>query len=210
MAGADDQIFVGPSGYTADGQSTPLRGTRDSMQAIVTGHADCFEAVLNGNCYEASNQAAQAVSVALATTYTGIMLSNPLLSNTVAILWFAGYALSVAPAAIASLHLIGGWSGGTNVTHTAAITAENCLMGSTKTPVMKVDSQATIPTPTYKWSLEHGFTAAALPSHAMPPFEAKGMFVLMPGAFIGIGALTAVTGFGSLMWEEVPLSALRV
>lgn len=204
MSNITDQLNIGPYGFSADGNSQPLRGTRDGGQVTQLLHGDYTEMVLRGNAYVANNQAAQAVSVALATTYTGLCLSNPLNSGKDLIVNMVSFALSVAPAAIASLHLIGGFSATANVTHTAAITPENCLIGSSNASAAKVDSQATIPTPTYKWALEHGFTAAALPNHALPTFECKGMFVLQPGAFIAIGALTAVTGFGSMMWEEIP------
>lgn len=195
--------FVGPI-RGVDGAELRDRSNRDAAKIIAKLNADYQEAVQRGDVYTASNQAAQAVSVALATTYTGLMLSNPLGSGKDLVLMMANWALSVAPAAIASLHLIGGYSATVNVTHTAAVTPENALIGSGNSPLGKVDSQATIPTPTYKWSLSHGFTAAALPGGPIPTFEAKGLFVLKPGGFLGFGALTAVTGFGSLAWMEVP------
>jgi hypothetical protein len=44
-----------------------------------------------------------------------------------------------------------------------------------------------------------GFQTAA-------PYDFGGVFGLLPGAFIGIYALTAVTGFGFVCWEEVDLA----
>jgi hypothetical protein len=114
----------------------------------------------------------------------------------------------VAPAAIASLHLIGGFSFTANVTHTTPLAApgiQNALLGAQQSPSAKVDSAAIIPTPGYILPLEHGFTAAALPNHAMPWVDLGGIVVVGPGGFVALGALTAVTGFAGLVWEEIPI-----
>jgi hypothetical protein len=165
-------------------------------------YGDLFEAGQRKEFFVASNQAAQAVSVALATTYTGICLSNDAGATKKLVLKRAAFALTVAPAAIASLHLIGG-SGA--VTHTTPLTPESTVIGSGASAVGKADSAATIPTPRYLFSLANGFTAAALPGFTMADFEFKGEWVIPPGGFIAIGALTAVTGFGSFVWAEAPL-----
>lgn len=98
------------------------------------------------------------------------------------------------------MHRIGGYSATTNVTHTAAVTPTNNKMGG-PVGVAKVDSQATIPTPTYLQALSHGFTAAALPV----VMDEAGIWKIPLSGFIGIGALTAVTGFGFLCWMEEPI-----
>lgn len=155
--------------------------------------------------FRAGNQGAQAVSVALATAYTGLCLSNPLSGTRRLHLRGVGVALTVAPAAIASLHLIGGHSAVAEVTHTAALTPESTRLGSAEVPQGKVDSQATIPTPKFLWSMVSGFTAGALPSMSPHVVDIDGMFTLEPGGFIAIGALTAVTGIFSFAWEEEDL-----
>jgi hypothetical protein len=196
--------IVGPQGLSDGSQAAPRLGNGGEM-IVQNLHGRYFEQVKRGNVFGASNQAAQAVSVALTTTYTGLCLSNPIGSGKNLVLLSAGYALSVAPAAIASIHLIGGSSPGTNVVHTAAVTPFNMLLGNANSPAAKVDSQATIPTPVYLMSLMGGFTAAALPDSPNALFDLAGQFVIGPGGFIAIGALTAVTGFGSFVWEEVPV-----
>jgi hypothetical protein len=194
---------VGPQ-TLADGSLVVPRLSREGAMVVQNLHGRYYEQVMRGNVFGASNQAAQAVSVALTTTYTGLCLSNPNGSGKNLVLLSAGYALSVAPVAIASIHLIGGNSS-TDVTHTAAVTPRNCLLGNTSAPSAKVDSQATIPTPVYLASLMGGFTAGALPDSPNALFDIAGQFVIGPGGFIAIGALTAVTGFGSFVWEEVAI-----
>lgn len=193
---------VGPQQLSDGIQSAPRLGRHGEL-IVGNLHGQYYEQVLRGNVFMASNQAAQAVSVALATTYTGLCLSNPLNSGKNLVLLHVGFALSVAPAAIASLHLLRGSSPSTDVTHTAAITPRNALVGNTNSAAAKVDSQATIPTPEYGLSLMGGFTAGALPSSPVVACDLGGLVVIAPGGFVAIGALTAVTGFGSFVWEEV-------
>lgn len=190
-----------------NGAQLPFRQGNSGEVITQTLHGRYYEQVLRGNVFGASNQAAQAVSVALATTYTGLCLSNPLGNNKNLVLLSVGYALSVAPAGIASIHLIGSNSASSsapaNVTHTAAVSPVPMLLGGGANSTAKVDSQATIPTPIYLMSLMGGFTAGALPSSPNALFDIGGQIVIAPGGFVAIGALTAVTGFGSFVWEEV-------
>ncbi len=191
-----------------NGAQTPVKNLNVSRQgdlAVAIAGADYQEMALRGLIYSASNQAAQAVSVALATTYTGICLSNPLNSKYNLVLLGCNYALTVAPAGIASLHLIGGFSSTANVTHTASITPTSNILGLPLDNVAKVDSQATIPTPTYLYSLGSGFTAGALYGTTPSWIDLKGQIIIPAGGFVCIGALTAVTGIGSFSWAEIPV-----
>lgn len=191
---------VGPQ-QAASGAQVPIRLGASAEVVVQELHGRYYEQTVRGNVFGASNQAAQAVSVALATTYTGLCLSNPNGSGKNLVLLSAGYALSVAPVAIASIHLIGG-SSATDVAHTAAVVPRCYLLGNTSTPSAKVDSQATVPTPVYLMSLMGGFTAGALPSSPNVLVDIAGQIVIAPGGFVALGALTAVTGFGSFVWEE--------
>jgi hypothetical protein len=120
----------------------------------------------------------------------------------------AGFALTVAPAAIASLHLIGGFNAAANVTHTTPLASpgiQNAALGRAEQSSAKCDSAATVANPGYLMSLSHGFTAAALPNSMVPLVDVAGQIVLYPGAWVAIGALTAVTGFASFAWQEIPI-----
>lgn len=193
----------------ADGNKSILRSDRTGAQVVTDGHGRYTEAVLRGNVFLAHNVAAQAVSVALATTYTGLMLSNPHGSGKVLALLAAQFAISVAEVAVASQHLIGGWSA-TPVAHTTPLAApgiQNALLNGNSNSVAKVDSAATIPTPGYLLPLRSGFTAGALGGPGMGQIaDLGGLIIVPPGGFIGIGALTAITGFGALVWEELDIA----
>lgn len=201
---------------SAQGRVGPVSGADGAFQtqrldktgALVTAdaHGRYAEAVRRGRVFIAANTAAQAVSVALTTTYTGLCLSNPLGNTANAEILGIAFAESVAPAAIASLHLIGGYSAAADVTHTTPLTTpgiRNCLIGSSAASSMKADSAATITNPTYLIPLAGGFTAAALPSSGGTWVDLGGLFVLGPGAWVALGALTAVTGFAAIVFEEL-------
>jgi len=73
------------------------------------------------------------------------------------------FGLSVAPAAIATIGLLGCWAATGAVTaQTAKLTPQNGIIGNTAAGQGIALSQATIVTPTWIEQLYDGFTAAAL------------------------------------------------
>ena len=169
-------------------------------------HGRYYEQSYRQNVFWAANQAATATSVALATTYTGICISNPAGNNKNLVLLKASYALTVAPAAIASLGLITGYAQTGVTVHTTALTPASTLIGTGPLPTAKADAACTlVGTPVWTMPMMGGFTAAALPSTGPAILDFEGSIIIPPGGYAAIGALTAVTGFGGFMWEEVPL-----
>lgn len=198
---------IGPT-YGGSGTASPFRGDVTGAQIVSDAHGRYAEASRRSTLFVAHNVAALAVSVALATVYTGLCISNPLGSKYNLELIGAAFALTVAPAAIASLHIIGGYSPSTDVVHTTPLAAPGIQvmpLGSKSKAIANADSSATIPTPGYLLPLKGGFTAAALPSPPIEWIDVGGLITIGPGGFVCIGALTAVTGFGAFAWEEVPL-----
>lgn len=203
---ANTDLVIGPL-PAADGQQSgaALRASRTRASVVTDAHPRYYEAAARGVSFSAANQAAQAVSVALATSYTGLLLYNPLGSGKLLLPTKVKYALSVAPAAIATIGLLGGYSATGGVTaQTTKLTVQSNLIGNVGTGAGIVLSAATIVTPTWIFQLEDGFTAAALPNPTLLT-DLEGLFAVAPGGFLGIGALTAVTGLGSIAWEEVAI-----
>lgn len=198
---------VGPvTGST--GAALPFTANIVGAQRVGDACGRYMNAALEGRLFSASNTAAQAVSVALATTYTGLCISNPAGTNKNLVMLAAQYALTVAPAAIASLHLIAGYSSAGVVTHTAALAApgiQSGLINGQSNSVAKADTQSTIVNPYYLLPVGSGFTAAALYATTPAWIDLGGCFIIPPGGWIAWGALTAVTGFGGFLWEEVPI-----
>lgn len=200
---ADLSVAAGAVGLQSgapSGSNYPFaQGSHGAMVSQPLGKY--YDAVVAGRVFYASNTAAQAISVALSTTYTGICLANPASSGKNISLLRVGAALSVAPAAIAGFYLIGNYSE-TAVTHTTPLTPASALIGGGFSPVGKVDREATIPTPLYLQSLFSGFTAGALPGGTVAIADIDGGIVLKPGAFVALGSLTAATGIFSFLWAE--------
>jgi hypothetical protein len=168
------------------------------------------------NVFSASNVAAQAVSVALTTVYTGLVISNPIGSGKVLEFLSGQYAISVGEAAVATQHLIAGGSSTGIITHTTALAApgiQRALIGqgagvatSSVGSVANADSAATVVNPYYHSSTRGGFTAGALGGPGMGiMLNLEGLVYVGPGGWVAWGALTAITGFGSFIWRELDL-----
>jgi hypothetical protein len=199
------QGMVAPQ-TAADGSNPTFRADRSGAQVITPAKGKYHEACFRQGVFWAANQAAQAITVALATTYTGLCISNPLGNTKNIIPIKVGLALSVAPAAIAPIGLITGYSATANVTHTSALTPASALIGTGTGPTAKADSQATITgSPAWTLMLWSGFTAAALPSASPSLIDLDGTLIIPPGGYVAIGALTAVTGIWSMTWLEEPI-----
>jgi hypothetical protein len=159
----------------------------------------------SGKIFSAANQAAQAVTVALATSYTGLGIYNPPGSVVNLVPLKVKFALSVAPAGIATIGLLGCYAATGAVTaQTSKLTVQSSIIGSPAIGTGIALSQATITTPTWIDQLVDGFTAAALPAPSPSVFP-DGILAVAPGGFLGVGALTAVTGLGAIFWAELPV-----
>jgi hypothetical protein len=162
---------------------------------------------VDSKVYTACNTAAQAVSVALATTYTGLCLSNPVGNQNNLVLLAASYALAATPVAAAPVFLLSGYHATTNVTHTTPSTGVvNSFLGAgTVSPTAKVDSAATLPAaPKYLFPLFGSLSSGDVPTTPEAAFvRCDGLWIIPPGAYVAFGALTAVSGFGAFVWQEV-------
>jgi hypothetical protein len=156
-----------------------------------------------GNVFYAASQAATTWSVALATTHTGLVLSNPVNSGKNLVILKAGFALSVAPAAISHIGLFAGFSSAGITVHTTPLAIQNCLIGGAASSVNADGAATLVGTATWITPIMGGFTAAALPSTSPSWIDVDGAIVVKPGGYFGIGALTASVGFGSILWAEI-------
>ena len=196
---------VGPSAVNAqDGANVDVRQGHTGELVIQQLHGRYFETMARGAVYSAANQAAQAVSVALATTYTGLMVYNPIGSGVMLVLNKVKAALAAAPVAVAPIGLISGVQTAAP-TGLTALTVRSNQVGNASAGKGVAYSAATIATPVWHQMLEGGFTAGALPPAAMLS-DLEGMIGIIPGGFVAIGAVTAISIFGSVAWEEVPFN----
>ena len=200
---------VGPLATTvslAPGTTPALRQGNLGDLILSELHGRYYETNYRRALFTAATQAATATTVALATTYTGLCISNPVGSSVNLVLNKVGIALSVAPVAIAPIGIMVGYNSGTNVTHTTPGTPRSLFFGSGSTGTALVDTSSTLPTaPVLVHPLMTGFTPAALPSSGPALIDLEGAIILPPGAYAAIYSLTTVTGLFSFQWEEVPV-----
>lgn len=189
-------------GKTKAGVSLPV--LVDPIGKVITVD-DFSQAVLEGNCYYGANQTGCVWTVELATTYTGLCVSNPIGSGKNMLLWYAGYSEIVAPTGIADAWIALGYHASTNVVAGAAGTARNLKAGGAAGKG-QVWTGATLPVaPTYAFPVINGHTSGALSTAGVPGLV-RIHGALPPGGFAIIANFTigaAVGAKGAILWQEV-------
>jgi hypothetical protein len=171
-------------------------------QIVSEIHAD-LGAAAAGNLFNACSQAATTTTIALDVTYTGLCLSNPQLSRKVLEVMGVGIALSVAPAARATICLAGGYALLGVVTHTTPLAVQGAQLDPSGA-VGLADAACTLPgAPRDIMPLMGAFTAAALYPHG-GYHRVEGGLVIPPGGYVFIETLTVVVGFFGIIWAEWP------
>ena len=213
-----DNTFIGTvnvgTANSASGMSGvpvgPVMGPQQD-QLVSQLHGEYFEQCRRGNFFFASI-VGQVTTVGLATTYTGLCLSNPVGSGKLVIVDEVSYAFLVAFAAASAVGIMVGYAAATDVTHTTPVTVrQSRIGGSMNSPaaVGKVDSAATLSaTPVIHTLFDAGLTGAITTTPKAGPnvYEAKGGIVLEPGAFAAIYTSTAsgAASMGaSFKWHEI-------
>jgi hypothetical protein len=196
---------VGPQTPGGDGTYYPLRLSKTGELVISGAHGKYAEAGRRGKLFGAANQAATTTTVGLATTYTGLVISNPAGSGVNLEILQVGVGLAAAPAAPSTIGLLAGWLAAGITAHTTPLTPFNEKF-DLAAGLAKADAAATlVGTPTLVEVLMGGFTAATLPSVGPALIDVAGGIIVPPGGYCGIYTSTVASIFGSFTWEEVPL-----
>jgi hypothetical protein len=194
----------------ANGTSAPIRLNTEGAVVVSQAHGKYYEAVKAGRVYVAANQAAVAVTAAMATTYTGLVLFNPSASGKDFVMLGCGYTTGIAvPTATAIGLMTGTVITAATMDAAAAITPRNRLVGSTSISSAIVDNACTLNgTPVLEQVFSHAWTeattAGSVGSNNWQDLD--GSMIVQPGsyvAFYSYAANTAAFVF-SFMWEEVP------
>lgn len=180
---------------------------RQGEQLFSEVHGRYYTQALNRNVFFCASQAVATTTVGLATTYTGLVLSNPISSpvNLAVLMASMNQSViqSVQPEAFG---LATGFNKSTNVTHTTPATVQSSLVGSSATGYGLVDTAATLPTaPVYAAFVQN--TASATVNGPGAVVDLGGAIILTPGAYIAwvTPAQASVAGMWfSFVWEEVP------
>jgi len=170
-------------------------------------------AAVAGSTFRCANQSSATISAALATTYTGLCLSNPAGSTVNLSVKRVGGIITSAPGGMLGLGLIVGWLAAGITVHTTPLNTSivNSYIGASSTdtpPVASPASQANVDaactlvgTPT--WS--DWFAAnVATTNNVTFLTDLDDSVLIPPGGYVAIGATSSNAGFfGSFMWEEL-------
>lgn len=183
----------------ASGAVGHLRG--DQVGALITSKG-LAEAALEGRLFSVCNQAAVAVTAALATTWTGLGLCNPTGSGKLFVVHEFGWAQTVVNPAEGAIGLMTGPDTG----FAAALTPK-CARDGYKASSAYCDDGATIGTPILLRVVGSTMEGAITTVPATPPgiVDLKGSIVLAPGR--SVMTYHTIGGTASLafhfVWEEI-------
>lgn len=166
-----------------------------------------YETTYRRSMFTIANQTGITTSAALSTSYTGLVLQNPVGSQFNIVLTKVGYAFTVAPAAAVVVGLMTGVN--TTTFTTNLVTARNRYVGGI-TSIGVASTNTTIATPVLETVLGTVLTGAITTQSQQAPtvVDMEGSLILTPGAFVAFYTSTAsgASGFlGSFQWVEVPL-----
>lgn len=205
MAQVEDLGQVGPQ-VLQDGTISTKRLGKAAETVVQELHGRYYEQAYRGNVFSVASQAVATTTVGLATTYTGLVVSNPTNSTVNLALLKATMMQSVIQATQPEAFAIAfGYNATTNVTHTTPATPQPTRIGSGATSAARADTAATLPTaPVYGAFVQNTATATANGPGGLLDFE--GSVLLIPGAYAlwVTPAQASVAGMWfSFMWEEV-------
>jgi hypothetical protein len=193
----------------APGTQAPMRQGNLGEQIMQELHGRYYESCYRRNIYNAAI-AAQVTTVGLATTHTGLVLSNPIGSSVNLVLLKFGWGYTVVFAAVAGLGLSVGYHASTAVTHTTPVTPRSSFVGTGATGIGLVDSSSTLPAaPTLHTIVGAGLTGAVTTTPmTVGVIDLEGSIILPPGAYVCTytsAVCAAASGYFSFSWEEVPI-----
>ena len=187
---------------------TPGYADSQAAQWVTSRHGKYYASNNAQLAFSGANQSGATLSAGLATTYTGLCLSNPAASGVNLVVQKVSGALIVAPAAVLGLGLITGYLAAGITTHTTPLTPAPRKIGSSATPAGLVDAACTlVGTPVWTQWLADNSASAGLFGFVQ---DTEGEIILQPGAYLAIGANVAgpTAGFlGAISWEELPIAS---
>lgn len=178
-----NQITVGAQA-PASGATITARSGRNADQMVSEFNARYYQATKDGLAFTAATQALVTTTVGLATTYTGLVVSNPITAAVDLVLIQASMMQSVLQATqVEAFAIATGFLSTANVTHTTPVAVKSSLIGSGLTGSGLADVAATLPAaPFYDTFFTNTGTATA-DSTGIQVFDLGGSIVLKPGAF---------------------------
>ena len=166
-----------------------------------------------GSSFRGANQSSVTFSVGLATTYTGLCLSNPAGSTVNLSIKKIGGVVTSTPATFIGLGLIAGWAAAGVTVHTTPLNTAilNSYLGAASSGTPSVSGPASqanldtactlVGTPAWvDWIAANGATGSCASFYA----DLEDSLIVPPGGYVAIGCTANQGGFfGSIFWEEL-------
>jgi hypothetical protein len=175
-------------------------------------HGRYYETTYRRNMYTAMLTSGTTTSAGLSTTFTGLLLHNPINSTVNVVLNKVGYAFLVAFSAAAAVGL---QTGQVSTALLSSLSTTNTLIRTNYVGLPNnsgqalVYSGATTASPAIQSILGAGLTGAITTTpFAMNYYDIEGSVILPPGTWVGTYTSTASGAssmFTSFTYEEVPL-----
>jgi len=188
---------------TADGvQNNPCRQGAQNELMVSELHGRYYEQALRGNMFRIANQAAVTTTAALATTWTGLAISNPAGSGVNAVV----NLFSVAQVAVGAASAVGIMTG--SGAAAGSLVPKNAIVNGT-TGKVTASAGATIATPVLDIVIGQ-VGSLATTGYGLTPglvVDLGGSLIVPPGYYAASYTTVATTTsliFG-FQWEEVPI-----
>ena len=189
----------------AEGSVQAVRTNTEGAMVIAPGTAGKYgDLVLADKVFAATSTAAVALSAALTTTFTGMVLENPATSEKNYVLLSVSWAQTVATPTATALGMMTGVDAGDAAT---GIAARNRLIGSTVTSSAVVDTGATLTgTPVREMLFSTNWAEATTAGSQQPlgHVDIDGAIILKPGSYVATYSAVGNTAafWFTFLWAE--------
>lgn len=188
---------------TGDLQYVTLRGDKQGQVVVVGGGGAYQETAYRGNVFTAA--AAVTTTVTTNTTFTGILLCNPITSGVNLAILSAGAGLTAAAAAVSTFGLQGGWAAtdqsGTALTITRMKLDKNFgNPGSAK--AFSVCTLSVTPVLLMDWA---SWSTTTTTGSSTTYADINGQIIVAPGGFVATYTTSASILVGHITYAEIPL-----
>ena len=206
-----DQAQVGPQSAASIGVNTitNLRSGQLGDLIVQDLHGRYYENTYRGNMFSVAAQAVLTTTTGLATTYTGLCVSNPVGSPVnLAVNKCTMMQSVVQSVQVEAYGLAVGFNLTTNVTHSTSATPQSNLAGSGLQSNAKADTSAGLPTAPLYYAFVTNTGTATADSVAVSMIDLEGSLILKPGAYVlwvTPGQASVAGLWFSISWEEVPV-----
>jgi len=197
---------VGAVSKSTDGSQPMIRQGNQNDLISSNLHGFYYEQTYRGKVFTSSTGAVS-LPTSLNTTYTGLVVANPIGSGVNLTMISASFALNVVPTAAAVLSIATGFGTAALSGTTAADVTKNLLLGSAVGSGIGYKA-ATLPVAPTLWKFIASLGTAATTAWQILPggyYDFNGQLVIPPGGYVLFNASAAQTAtqfFLEMTWEE--------